>query len=433
MLKQLFSKSYAILAKMSVGSLALFMSLEFFCRSGSSVGVSQRRGEGGVNHILAQNSDREITEKLTSANNHFGLNLFLEIAKSEKEGNIFISPSSIAIALSMTYSGARGETQEAIARTLNLSDMSLAEVNEANRTLLSFLETLNPEVELSTANSLWLREDFQFNPDFIANNQQFYNAEVRQINFSSEEAVPQVNNWVAENTNGQITTIINSLSSKAVMVLLNAVYFKGNWEQSFDELETKELPFTLADGTVKTLPMMSQSSTFPYFENEFFQAIALPYGEGRSSMYLFLPRQEVGLDGFYQLLNKENWQDWMLQFDYGEITLALPRFKAEYEVKLNDVLKTLGMQIAFEPGVADFSGMHDTSQKLFISAVKHKTFLEVNEKGTEAAGSTGVTVTLRSGPRKFAMTVDRPFFLAIMDHETGCILFMGAITNPSSN
>ncbi len=433
MLKQLFSKSYTILAQMSVGTMALFLSLEFFCWPGSSVGVSQRRDQRAVNHILAQNSDSEIAHKLTRANNHFGFNLFLEIAKSESQKNIFISPNSIAIALSMTYNGARGETQKAIARTLNISDMSLAEVNQGNRALLSFLETLNQEVELSTANSLWLRQDFQFNSDFIANNQQFYNAEVRQINFTSEEALPLVNNWVQENTNGQITSIINSLPPSAVMVLLNAVYFKGNWEQSFDEMETEEKPFTLADGTVKNLPMMSQSSTFPYFENEIFQAIALPYGQGRSSMYLFLPRQEVGLNGFYQLLNNENWQNWILQFDYGEITLALPRFKAEYEVKLNDVLKSLGMQIAFEPGVADFSGMHDTSQKLFISEVKHKTFLEVNEKGTEAAGSTGVSITLRSGPKRFAMTVDRPFFLAIMDNETGCILFMGAITNPSSN
>ena len=429
MLKQLFSKSYAILAQMSVGTMALFLSLEFFSWPGSSFGMSQKMGEGEVNHILAQSSDEEIAHKLTKANNNFGFNLFLEIAKSEEKKNIFISPSSLAIALSMTYNGARGETQEAIAGTLNISDMNLTEVNRANRTLLGFLETLNQEVELSTANSLWLRQDFQFNSDFIYNNQQFYNAEVRQINFTSEEAVPLVNNWVKENTNGKITSIINSLPPSAVMVLLNAVYFKGNWQQSFDELETKEGSFNLADGTVKNLPMMSQSGTFPYFENEFFQAIALPYGEGRSSMYLFLPRQEVGLDGFYQLLNRENWQNWVLQFDYGEITLALPRFKAEYEVKLNDFLKSLGMQIAFEPGVADFSGMHDTQQKLFISEVKHKTFLEVNE----AAGSTGVSINLRSAPRRFTMTVDRPFFLAIVDNDTGCILFMGAITNPSSD
>ncbi len=390
MLKQLLGKYYAIVAKISVGSMALFLSLEYFCWPGFSVGLSQKRlenfllgGEEEVKDILAQNSDLETANKLTVANNHFGFNLFLEIVKSEKDKNIFISPSSIAIALSMTYNGARGETQKAIAQTLNFSGMSLAQINQANRTLLSYLEALNQEVELSTANSLWLRQDFNFNSDFIANNQQFYQAEVRQINFNSEQAVPLINNWIKDHTNGQITSILKSLSPNSVMLLLNAIYFKGNWEQPFDEFETKEQLFTLANGTGKNLPMMSQSSTFPYFENEFFQAVALPYGEGRSSMYVFLPRPQVGLAGFYQLLNNDNWQNWMLQFDYGEINLSLPRFKAEYEVKLNDVLKSLGMEVAFEPGFADFSGMHDNQQQLFISEVKHKTFLEVNEAGTE--------------------------------------------------
>ncbi len=437
MLKQPIGKYYAIMAKISASSIALFLSLEFFCWPGLSGGLSQRRLEnspaGGDANILAQNYDLEMMNRLRNANNHFGFNLFLEIVKSPGESNIFISPSSIAIALSMAYNGARGETQEAIARTLNFSDMSLAEVNEANRALQGFLETLNQEVQLSTANSLWLAENFDVNPDFIANNQQFYGAEIGQINFENDGAVPLINNWVRENTNGKIESIINGLSPNSVMVLLNAIYFKGSWEQKFDELETKEQPFTSADGTAKNLPMMFLSSSFPYFENEFVRAVALPYGEGRASMYVFLPKAEVGLAGFYQQLNHENWQNWMLQFDYGEVELGLPRFKAEYELKLNDVLKKLGMEIAFERGVADFSRMSNTSQKLFISEVKHKTFVEVNEEGTEAAGSTGVTVTLRSAPRRFKMTVDRPFFIAITDNETGCILFMGAITNPSSN
>jgi len=176
MLKQSLGKYYAIVAKMSLGSMALFLSLESFCWPGFSVGLSQKRsenfllgGEEEVNDIFAQNYDGETANKLTVANNHFGFNLFLEIVKSEKEKNIFISPSSIAIALSMTYNGARGETQKAIAQTLNFSSMSLAQINQANRTLLSYLEALNQEVELSTANSLWLRQDFNFNSDFLAN------------------------------------------------------------------------------------------------------------------------------------------------------------------------------------------------------------------------------------------------------------------------
>ncbi|NEP41701.1 MAG: hypothetical protein F6K35_21690, partial [Okeania sp. SIO2H7] len=398
MLKKLMGQYYPILAKMSLGSIALFLSLEFWCWPGLSVGSFQRRslsypGGGGVN-VLAENYDFEMLNKLSSANNKFAFNLFLEIVKSDRESNIFISPSSIAIALSMTYNGARGETQEAIARTLHFSGMSLAEVNENNRLLLTFLESLNEEVELSVANSLWLRQNFDFDSNFIANNQQFYQAEVRQINFDSEGAVAPINEWIEQKTNGKIESIVKDLSPSAVMVLLNAIYFKGNWQQPFDELETKEGSFALADGTTKNLPMMFQSSSFPYFENESFQAVVLPYSEGRASMYVFLPKEELGLAGFYRLLNRENWQNWLLQFDYGEVTLALPRFKTEYEIQLNDVLKSLGMEIAFTRGVADFSGMLNGSELLFISEVKHKTFLEVNEEGSEAAAATGVAIAL---------------------------------------
>ena len=215
------------------------------------------------------------------------------------------------------------------------------------------------------------------------------------------------------------------------MVLLNAIYFQGNWQQQFSEDSTKEMPFYLANGTQKQHPIMFQSSRHLYYENQYFQAVSLPYKKGLASMYIFLPREQVGLEGFYQVLNEENWEDWMKQFRGGyEVNLGLPKFKNEYEVTLNDMLKSLGMQIAFQGGRADFSGM--SREKLFISEVKHKTFVEVNETGTEAAATTSVKITLESAVITVDMLVNRPFFFGIRDNKSGTILFMGEITNPEN-
>ncbi|NEP07085.1 MAG: hypothetical protein F6K34_21105 [Okeania sp. SIO4D6] len=214
------------------------------------------------------------------------------------------------------------------------------------------------------------------------------------------------------------------------MVLLNAIYFHGNWEEQFSEYSTKDMPFYLANGTQKQHPIMFQSSRHLYYENQYFQAVSLPYKKGLVSMYIFLPREQVSLEGFYQVLNQKNWENWMKQFESYEVNLGLPTFKNEYEVTLNNMLKSLGMQIAFQGGRADFSGM--SREKLFISEVKHKTFVEVNETGTEAAATTSVIITLESEVITVDMLVNRPFFFAIRDNNSGTILFMGEITNPEN-
>ena len=275
-----------------------------------------------------------------------------------------------------------------------------------------------------------MKEGISFQPEFIQSNQDFYGSQVSELDFNNSQAPAIINSWVNENTNGKIDKIIENLEPNSVMVLLNAIYFQGNWEQKFSESATKEQPFTLADGTQKQHPMMFQSNRCLYYEDNNFQAVSLAYGEGRVSMYIFLPREEVGLGGFYQVLNEKNWENWMLNFDFYKVNLGLPKFKTEYEIKLNEMLKSLGMEIAFDKRAANFSRMRPIPPELYIDEVKHKTFVEVNEEGTEAAASTSVTIGMRSVEISVDMLVNRPFFFAIRDNDSGSILFMGEISNP---
>ncbi|MEB3343469.1 serpin family protein [Okeania sp.] len=422
---------------MSLRIIAFLALLGFSHLPGTAIRLNnqQNHTDNYINKMqnkLTQTVDTDMSMKLVSANNKFGFKLFSEIHKSQSNENIFISPSSVAIALSMTYNGASGNTQTAMAKALNFEGMSLEEVNQENKRLGSLLKSLNSEVKLDIANSIWTKKGISFHPDFIQRNQDFYQSKVSEIDFNDPQTPDIINNWVKDSTQGKVNRIIDKLESDVVMVLLNAIYFKADWEQAFAKNSTKEMPFHLPNGKQKQHPIMFQSSQYLYYEDEDFQAVSLPYREGRVSMYVFLPRKEVGLDKFYEILNEENWENWMVMFDYNKVNLGLPKFKTEYEVSLNNVLKSLGMEIAFDSKVADFSGMCPIPADLYINEVKHKTFVEVNETGTEAAAVTSVIMKTRSAEKVVNMLVDRPFFFAIRDNDSGTILFMGEITNPET-
>lgn len=379
-----------------------------------------------------QISNQVANEKLVTANTKLTFKLFSEILKKQHSENIFISPASLAIALNIVYNGAGGETQEAIAKTLELQGTNLQEINQANAELKASLNNPDPKVQLSIANSLWTKESIPFKPEFLQLIQNFYQAEVKNLNFSNPTAPSMINNWVNQSTNGKINKIVDVIEPKTVFLMLNAIYFKGNWTEPFPTEATQLRPFTLLDGTQKQHPMMrhQNSASFPYYENELFQAVSLPYGEGRMSMYIFLPNQGVSLKTFYEKLNAENWQQWMNQFNNldnsgGGVLISLPRFKLKYAIDLKDTLKALGMEIAFTKE-ANFSGM--TPSSIWIDKIQHKTFVEVNEEGTEAAAVTNVASGVRSGP--IEMNVNRPFFFAIRDNQTENILFVGSIVEP---
>jgi serine protease inhibitor len=383
-----------------------------------------------------QKSAGAIDARLVDANSRFGFKMFAELAKSDAGKNIFISAPGVAIALAMTYNGADSATRDSIATALELQGMNLDEVNQANLALKRMLENPDSAVALTIANSLWARQGLPFNQDFMKRNQDFYAAQVTNLDFDDPAAATTINRWVNDNTKGKIQQIVDSpIDPSSILFLINAIYFKGAWTVEFDKTKTVDGRFTPSSGSGTMIPMMHSTGEYPYLQADHFQAVSLPYGKGRVSMYIFLPDEQSSLPEFQNSLNALNWNQWMSQFERTEGDIGLPRFKIEYDVNLNETLKTLGMRIAFDPARANFGKMFPitAAQNVYISKVKHKTFVDVNEKGTEAAAVTSVEMgitSVREPARHFHLVVDRPFFFAIRDNQTGTILFMGSVVDP---
>ncbi len=377
-----------------------------------------------------------LTEKgkqIISADNKFGFDLLKNITQEEEPGNnIMISPTSVALALAMIYNGAVGTTKTAMEETLNKQGLSIDDINKSYKFLIQALETVDEKVTLSIANSIWYRDDFEVEQDFISTNQNYYDAEVAALNFDDSDAKNIINNWVAEKTNNKISEIVNYISPETVMFLINAVYFKGIWHYEFNESETEELPFTLADGTVKQVETMSMKADLNYYSNNLFKSVELPYGQGNYTMVLFVPNNENTVNDIISELSPENWSNWISGLSQiNSVNVFLPKFTFEFERALNDILTTMGMTIAFLPGEANFSKINPNYQ-LYISKVKHKTFIEVNEEGTEAAAATSVEIsfTCDAGDNNITINFNRPFLFAIREVTTDAVVFLGKVENP---
>lgn len=380
------------------------------------------------------NNQTNAGARIVAANTKFGFNLFNTLSKQQQNQNIFISPTSVALALSMTYNGVSGNTKQEMAKALELTGMMPSEINAANQALQNSLQKADPNVQLSIANSLWARKGLSFKPDFLQTNQQYYQANLAEIDFMSPQAPSIINNWVSQKTQGKIDRMVDKIRPNDILFLVDAIYFKGNWKTPFDKSRTANKTFSLTDGSSQQHPMMSQKGVYPYSETDEFQAVSLPYGkEGALSMYIFLPKPNSKLANFSQQLTPENWNQWMDLFTEREGIIEIPRFKIEYEVELKNTLTALGMTGIFNFSKTDFSPMIDIDTEVALDSVKHKTFVEVNEEGTEAAAATSIRVKTRGvpiQPEYFEMNVNRPFFCAIRDNTTGTILFMGTIVNP---
>lgn len=376
----------------------------------------------------------DLDNQLIEASNRFGFKLFGRIANQEIDKNIFISPLSVSLALSMTYNGANGETKAEIAKLLEAQDIEIRKVNTFNQKLQSSLLNIGKGTEIAIANSLWANEDVSLKQSFVDITRNYYQAEIRNLNFDSPDAVKRINAWVKQKTKDKINSIVNSTSNDTVMILVNAIYFKSAWSKPFKKSNTTPKPFILENGQEIQHPAMSQSDLYRYLETPQFQAVRIPYGKGgssRLSMDIFLPKTTSNLKDFQRQLTAENWQNWSKNFSRKQGLIQVPKFKFEYGIDLVSTLKAMGMQVAFSPK-ADFSNLSST--QALIDEVKHKTFVDVNEEGTEAAAVTAVVLTRASNvpePDSFQMIINRPFFFAISDRQTGTILFMGIIKNPS--
>jgi serpin B len=335
------------------------------------------------------------------------------------------------MALGMTLNGARGETRAAMEATLEKQNLSPPALNDAYRGLLNLLEGLDPNVQVALANSIWYREDFPVKQAFIDTNRTHFDAEVEAINFSASDAPTRINSWVSEETRGNIPKIVpNPIPRDLVMYLINATYFKGPWRDQFDPAKTEDEPFRRADGSTVSVPMMEKTEAVvhPTYQAEQFRAIDIAYGDSLYSMTILLPHEDASVRAVVDSLDAKTWTQVTEGLAPQSLSrLKMPKFTLRYEKTLNDVLKDLGMRVAFTRR-ANFRAAADTA--LAIDKVKHKTFLRVDEAGTEASAATSVGIGVTSAPPSFV--VDRPFVVALRENHSGTILFIGAVMDPTA-
>lgn len=396
---------------------------------------------------------------LVAGNTEFALVLYhqlrQDLGKENEEWNLFFSPYSISTALAMTYAGARGDTEAQMAKALHFPQADLFKSGSLmNRTILppwsrerlhnTFAQLgkeLNGEgtergYELHVANALWGQKGYEFLPEFLSLTQKHYGAGLQEVDFicAAEPARLDINKWVEGKTNQKIKDLIPSgvLNSLTRLVLTNAIYFKGDWKHQFQERFTKEAPFYVTAGKTVQAPLMLQRKEYNYAEPDDVQILELPYKSGQLSMIVFLPKTRDGLEKMEKSLTPGKLTDYLKKLRTTDVIVHLPKFKLTSEFSLKKILSALGMPDAFSPLKADFSGM-TKKEKLFISAVLHKAFVDVNEEGTEAAAATGVvvgTTSVQMPPKEFR--ADHPFLFLIRDNRSESILFMGRLTNPKA-
>lgn len=368
--------------------------------------------------------------QLIEADNTFGLEIFQRIRATSDEENLMISPLSISLALAMAYNGADNTTKAEMENAMKLNGLTSDQINNSYEMLVDALQSLDEDVVFEIANAIYYQEGFPVHQSFLDINQTVYKAEVESLQFGPA-AVKIINDWVADKTHDKIKEIINDLSPDARMVLLNAIYFYGTWAKEFDEDGTKMNRFTKNDGTILEVPMMNKTDQLEYTTNEAFSAVKLPYGNGQYQMVVMRPADGITSTDLIGELSMDNWNEWASQFsEQDNIEVTMPRFKFGFKSELIKMLKEMGMLEAFTTA-ADFSKI--SSEKLFISDVIHKTYIDVNETGTEAAAVTAIvfeTTSVGPGPEKIYFTVDKPFVFAITEKDTNTILFIGEVQNP---
>ncbi|MCD6117869.1 serpin family protein [bacterium] len=376
----------------------------------------------------------QMEKKIAESTADFSMKIFSGITSVPSDSNIFISPISISYALAMAANGAEGTTREEILNTLGFGNMAIDDVNKSFHSLMSLLVNTDPDVILTIANSIWYKKGFPVEQSFLKINKSYYSAEVNELDFSSPDAVKTINTWVYDNTNGKIEKILDSIDPASVMFLLNAIYFKGMWQYKFDENFTIEDVFTTSSGDTVHCKMMTITENLPCFETDTFEAVDIPYGSGNFAMAVLVPKSGNTAENIIKSMNKSSWDMWQQKFKVSKqtITLQMPKFETRYKIKLNDVLKNLGIKKAFSPSDADFSGICK-SYDLYIDEILHKSFIKIDEKGTEAAAVTIIDYKMgisNSTDNVKFIKVDRPFIFIIHEKTNGTILFEGKINNP---
>jgi len=366
--------------------------------------------------------------KVLAASNAFGLELFRRVSALTDEANVLISPLSVSMALGMTLNGAAGSTFTAMASTLGFGDMPESAINAAYEGLIAKLRARDPKVEFGLANSLWYEQAFPVERSFMDALREHFDARVSALDFSDPGAPRMINDWVADETRGRITDLVDRIDPLDKFFLVNAVYFKGPWATTFNPDATRPDNFTRADGSVVQVPMMMNDAAYPSYEGDGVQAVELIYGDSAYGMVLVAPAPGRSLDEVISRLSPETWARWTSGLEPGRLMLYVPKFRFDFGSPLEQPLQDMGMGIAFDPRRADFSRINPQQDDLHISRVVHKTYIDVHELGTEAAGATAVVVGVTSLPP--VMRFDRPFLVAIRERESGMLLFIGRVGDP---
>jgi len=371
-------------------------------------------------------------KKIVEGNTLFAIDLYKRLKTAE--GNVFFSPYSISTALAMTYGGAREETakQMAVALHFSLESETLHSTFADIQLKLNALQQ-EQKIQLSSANSLWPQDKYPFLKEYLEFTKKHYQTEITAVDYvtNAGDAREKINSWVEEKTNNKIKNIISRPPDPLTrLILVNAIYFKGNWASQFKESATTKMPFYLKENRAIQAPMMHQKSKFNYSEDGNVQTLELPYSGQKLSMLVIVPKKIDGLQNLEETLTKDSLEGWTRDASERNVAVYLPRFKVTSEFRLDEELKSMGIKDAFDMNKANFAGMDGNPNWLYIGAVLHKAFINVNEEGTEAAAATGVRMGVKSAPEYVVFRADRPFFFLIRENDTGSILFMGRVINP---
>jgi serine protease inhibitor len=367
----------------------------------------------------------QVETGIIDAGNRFTFDLFRESVRAlPPDSNAFLSPFSASMALGMAMNGAAGSTLQAMQEALRIGGMSLGDANQGYRGLLDLYTSIDRTTELLVANSVWVDQGFPIRPEFLASARDYFSAEARTLDLQTE-GLAAINRWVKEKTRDRIPTLLDQVSSNEIAFLVNAIYFKGRWRLPFDPKQTTPQAFRSASGSSRDVPTMKLDGPFRYAARDGFEAADLLYGNGAFAMTLLLPAEGSSPGAVLGTLTPEALRALDASFQESRVLLMLPKFRLEYTRRLSEDLTTLGIGIAFDPAQADFSRLTTGSERLYITQVLQKTFVEVNEEGTEAAAATAVGVGVVSMPP--TMAVNRPFLFIIRERLSGNILFIGLI------
>jgi serine protease inhibitor len=370
-------------------------------------------------------------QQAIASSNRFAFDLFRSINTRFADTNVFISPLSASFALGMTLNGADGETFEGMSQALRILETDRSRINNAYRDLIGLLLELDPSVDMRIGNAIWYRDGFPFHQAFFDTVSHYFNARVAGLDFDNPATADRINAWVDTATAGKITKVLEEIDPEIVMLLMNAIYFKGSWRSQFDPARTENAPFATERGTSHSARMMHldmQQVALATLSGV--QAVDLPYGRAAFTMTAILPPAGTDVDAFIETLDQPRWDAIIGALRQAKADVYLPKFRMEWEDTLNTDLKAMGMENAFCPGCAHFTRMSPLGDSLFISFVKQNTFVNVNEEGTEAAAVTTVGVGYVSLPP--TIRFDRPFVFVIRERLSGTILFMGKVAVPIS-